>query len=95
MAVTYIGDLRAVDFLSNFDSETRAQIIEFGKRISSKDLAADVYLIMARKAICFVDLLLQFKLKAKYKRRLDTNVQAAFILILYTFRHIFNIKISI
>ncbi len=56
MAVTYIGDLRAVDFLSNFDSETRAQIIEFGKRISSKDLAADVYLIMARKAICFVKL---------------------------------------
>lgn len=57
-----IEDLRAVDFLSNFEPESRAQIIEFGKKISSPELASDVYLIMARKAICFVDLLLKFKL---------------------------------
>ncbi len=55
-------DIRAVDFLDNFTSDTRVQIIEFGKKISSDDLAADIFLVMARKAICLVDVLLQFNL---------------------------------
>lgn len=55
-------DYRAIDFLNNFDEETRKHIIEFGKRISSDALSADVYLIMARKAICFVDFLCEVKL---------------------------------
>lgn len=74
------GDLRIVDFLSNFEPETRAQIIEFGKKISSPELKADVYLIMARKAICFVNLLLKFKLASLNgiivsDRVLDTDLQ--------------------
>lgn len=52
-------DLRAIDFLNNFDTETRSHIIDFGKRISSDELVSDVYLIMARKAICFVDYLVE------------------------------------
>ncbi len=55
-------DYRAIDFLNNFDEETRKHIIEFGKNISSKDLEADVFLVMARKAICFVDFLCEVKL---------------------------------
>lgn len=55
-------DYRAIDFLNNFDDETRKHIIEFGKKISSKDLESDVFLIMARKAICFVDFLCEVKL---------------------------------
>lgn len=55
-------DYRAIDFLNNFDEETRKHIIEFGKRISSKDLESDIFLIMARKAICFVDFLCEVKL---------------------------------
>lgn len=55
-------DYRAIDFLNNFDEETRKHIIEFGKRISSKDLESDVFLVMARKAICFVDFLREVKL---------------------------------
>lgn len=55
-------DYRAIDFLNNFDEETRKHIIEFGKNISSKELEADVFLVMARKAICFVDFLCEVKL---------------------------------
>lgn len=55
-------DYRAIDFLDNFNEETRKHIIEFGKRISSQELEADVFLVMARKAICFVDFLCEVKL---------------------------------
>lgn len=55
-------DYRAIDFLNNFESETRSQIIEFGKQISSTKLQADVYIVMARKAICLIDLLIKFRL---------------------------------
>ncbi len=55
-------DYRAIDFLNNFDDETRKHIIEFGKEISSKKLESDVFLVMARKAICFVDFLCEVKL---------------------------------
>ena len=73
------GDMRAVDYLANFEPETRSQIIEFGKLISSAELSADVYLIMARKAICFVDMLIQFDLARLNglivtDRILDTNI---------------------
>ncbi len=73
-------DYRAIDFLNNFDEETRKHMIEFGKRISSDDLSADVYLIMARKAICFVDFLCEVKLASLNgivvsDRILDMNTQ--------------------
>lgn len=55
-------DYRAIDFLNNFDEETRKHIIEFGKRISSKELESEVFLVMARKAICFIDYLCEVKL---------------------------------
>lgn len=80
MKKTYDGDLRTIDFLSNFQPDSRTQIIEFGKKISSSELEADVYLVMARKAICFVDMLLKFNL-AKLNgiivtdRILDTDIQ--------------------
>lgn len=57
-------DYRAIDFLKNFEYEDRSRIIEFGKRISSSDLKADVYIVMARKAICFIDALTEFNLCA-------------------------------
>ncbi len=73
-------DNRAIEFLNNFPVETRAQIVDFGKRISSDELKADVFIVMARKAICLVDLLVQFKLAflngiVVSERVLDTNLE--------------------
>ncbi len=43
--------------LSLFDQTTKDNIVEFGKRLSKT--SADVYLLMARKAACFIDCLLE------------------------------------
>lgn len=42
-------------FLNQFDSLLRPHVIEFGKRLS--DIRSDVVMLMARKAVCFVDCL--------------------------------------
>src|SRR5262245_65377718 len=47
-------------FLSQFDSAILPQMIEFGKRLTS--LRPDVFMLMARKAVCLVDALSTLKL---------------------------------
>jgi nucleoside phosphorylase len=47
-------------FLNQFDPKIKSEIIEFGKRLTS--LNADVYILMARKAACFIDCLKELNL---------------------------------
>lgn len=47
-------------FLSQFDPRIKNEIIEFGKRLT--DSKADVYIVMARKAACFINCLQELNL---------------------------------
>lgn len=65
-------------FLKNFDSALKNHIIEFGKELSALD--ADVFILMARKAACFVECLETIGLtrlngKVTTDRVLDMNLE--------------------
>ncbi|QIE58034.1 hypothetical protein G5B37_00160 [Rasiella rasia] len=47
-------------FLDQFDPKIKSEIIEFGKRLNSMN--ADVFILMARKAACFIDCLQELNL---------------------------------
>ncbi|MBL4662017.1 MAG: phosphoribosyltransferase [Flavobacteriaceae bacterium] len=47
--------MSSVDFLQNFDEQTREHVLQLCKKLS--DTEADVFILMARKATCFFDCL--------------------------------------